>query len=367
MRTVGLFTIYICNYGAVLQTYALKKYIETEFNDINVSVVDFYSRAPYRIFNTAATSILKRLLKNGLILCHFSSLYLRNYREKVFIMEEFNLSERFEDVDNLLKQMPKFDFYLTGSDQVFNMNSLYSPLFFQQFDVKKGIKAAYAPSFGISAFSDADKRNIKQLTKDFDYLSCREDDGAKMLSEIHGRNIPCVVDPTLLLSAEQWKEMMIEPVTSDQYLLVYDLNGGIPMLQVARRIAKEKGLKLYCITRHPDISYIYKDVDKVVFDAGPREFVGYFVRAAYVVTDSFHGTVFSLIFHKDFNTYIAVPRASQRIKSLLNICGLTSRIIENVNEINTLESCSLLFKESSIMEYRQSSIDYLSLIFTFEK
>jgi hypothetical protein len=126
-----------------------------------------------------------------------------------------------------LEQIPVYDLYLTGSDQVFNIkNNDYKKLFFQQFDIKFGIKAAYAPSFGQSIFSQEEKDIIKELTKNFDFLSCRENDGATMLSEVHGREVPCVIDPTLLLNSEQWSKVMKVPETKNQYLLVYDLNGS---------------------------------------------------------------------------------------------------------------------------------------------
>ncbi|RGM98411.1 polysaccharide pyruvyl transferase family protein [Parabacteroides merdae] len=363
MRTVGLFTIYICNYGAVLQAYALKKCIENKFENVKVSVVDFYSYGHYRIFYTSARNPIKKLIKYGLILTHYPALYKRNKSEKQFIIEEFNLSDRFPNIDTLLKEMPIFDYYLTGSDQVFNLNSKYSLLFFQQFQIKSGIKAAYAPSFGRSTFSEAEKKEVEELTKDFNYISCRENDGAKMLSEILKKEVPCVIDPTFLLSSDLWSEMMKIPKTNEKYLLVYDLNGGIPMLNIARKVAAEKELKIYCITRHPDISFIYKGIDKVIFDAGPREFVGYFSKASYVITDSFHGTAFSLIFRKNFNTYIAVPKSSQRIKSLLKVCNLQKRIVEGSNSIDSSENCIKLFNESAFAKYKQSSMDYLSEIF----
>lgn len=363
MRTVGIFTIYICNYGAILQAYALKKTIENKFKDMNVTIVDFYSREHYRIFSAFTSNSVKKLIKYGIILLHYPALQNRNKREKQFIKEEFNLSERFNNLNILLNEMPVYDYYLTGSDQVFNINSLYSSLFFQQFKIKSGIKAAYAPSFGQSNFSDTEKSKIKKLTQCFDYLSCREEDGAAMLSEIYEKNIPCVIDPTLLLSSEQWSMMMKVPKVDREYLLVYDLNGGVPMLNIAKKIATEKGLKTYCITRHPDNYLIYKGVDKVIFNAGPREFVGYFSNASYVITDSFHGSAFSLIFHKNFNTYIAVPKSSQRIKSLLGICGLQNRIIESEKYINSTENCAEMFNEQAFVEYQQSSLEYLTNIF----
>ena len=316
MREVGIFTIYICNYGAVLQAYALKKCIENMFKDIKVSIVDFYSHKHYRIFSVSAKNPIKKLIKYGLILTHYRALCRRNKREIVFIKEEFNLSKRFDNVDILLKEMPTYDYYLTGSDQVFNSNAKYSPLFFQQFEIGSGIKAAYAPSFGQSAFT-----------------------------------------------SDQWSKMMKVPKTNEKYMLVYDLNGGVPMLSVARKIAAEKGLKIYCITRHPDNCFIYRGIDKVIYDAGPREFVGYFSHASYVITDSFHGTAFSLIFHKNFNTFIAVLKSSQRIKSLLETCGLLNRIIGNGEPTDFADNCAELFNEQAFAEYRQSSFDYLTEIF----
>ena len=135
------------------------------------------------------------------------------------------------------------------------------------------------------------------------------------------------------------------------------------MLNMARKIAKEKGLKVYCITRHPEISFIYNGIDNVIFDAGPREFVGYFSKALYVITDSFHGTAFSLIFRKNFNTYIAVPKASQGIKSLLGVCGLQTRIVEGSEHIDTSENCYSHFNDLSFSEYREISMKYLKGIF----
>lgn len=363
MRKVGLFTIYICNYGAVLQTYALKRCIKEYNKNIDVSVIDFYSYEHYRIFNVSTLNPIKKLIKYGLICFHYLPLLTRNRRERNFISEEFNLSNRYSQVNDLLENVPACDYYLTGSDQVFNSNSKYSPVFFQQFTINKGIKAAYAPSFGQSVFSKAERDRIKNLTKGFDYLSCREKDGAEMLSQVHGKDVPCVIDPTLLLTADQWSSMMKVPDSNDKYLLVYDLNGGVPMLNIARKVAAEKGFKLYCITRHPDISFIYKGFDKVIFDAGPREFVGYFAKASYVITDSFHGTAFSLIFRKNFNTYIAIPKSSQRIESLLSVCHLTHRIIKEGVTYDTSEHCLQQLDEISFNEYRNYSIDYLCKIF----
>lgn len=361
MKQIGLFTYYKSNYGASLQAYALKAFIEQSYQNVNVKVVDFYITRDYPIFTYQSSNPIKRVVKNMLVLRHYFDIRRRNSRHISFNREALELCRFDIACDSLLEQIPVYDLYLTGSDQVFNIkNNDYKKLFFQQFDIKFGIKAAYAPSFGQSVFSQEEKDIIKGLTKNFDFLSCRENDGATMLSEVHKREVPCVIDPTLLLNSEQWSKVMKVPETKYQYLLVYDLNGGVPMLNLARELAAEKGLKIYCITRHPDISFIYKGIDKVIYDAGPREFVGYFSRASYVVTDSFHGTAFAIIFKKNFNTYIALPRASQRIKSLLGVCNLLGRIVDKDGSINTIENCFSIFDWESFENYRQLSIKYIS-------
>lgn len=363
MKRIGIFTIYIANYGAVLQTYALQRYLRDTYPDLDVTVVDFYSNEPYAIFKKASNNPLKNLLRQGTKLLHYFSLKRRNKRERRFIKEEFKLSERFESIGKLYDYMPDYDIYLTGSDQVFNVQSKYSDLFYQTFRTNGGIKAAYAPSFGTSDFSEEYKEKIQNQVRDFNFLSCREDDGASMLTEVVGKRIPRVLDPTLLLNKEQWSKMMICPRCKEKYLLVYDLNGGQRLIDIAIPIAKQNGWKIWCITQHTDIRY--KGSDKLIFDAGPREFVGLFSQAQYVVTDSFHGTAFSIIFEKDFNTFIAIPRASRRIVSLLAECGMSGRIIKADKEGNdNMNMFTSSFDMTAFNQLKQRSLDFLNDIIT---
>lgn len=361
MKKVGIFTIYIANYGAVLQTYALQRYLRDKYDDLDVEVVDFYTHAPYAIFKKASTNPVKNAIKQCARALHYGSLKRRNDRELIFIKEEFKLSRRYESIDELMKNMPKYDIYLTGSDQVFNTNSRYRQLFFQQFNASGGIKAAYAPSFGTSDFPEEYRKAIHSPLSEFKYMSCREDDGAEMMAEVLGRGVPRVLDPTLLLSKDQWKSMMSEPKGNDKFLLIYDLNGGQRMIDYASKIAREKGLKVWCITQHADVRY--KRVDKLIFDAGPREFVGLFAKADYVVTDSFHGTSFSLIFEKEFNTYIAVPRASRRILALLKDCGKLDRVVNLEDNTDVLASAKASEKSNNAMvELRRESYNFIDKI-----
>ena len=327
MKSIKILTIYVANYGAVLQAYALKHYLDG-LNDVGtVSIVNFYSLKPYYVFRKKRhPNIIVDFLLKALVLKHYIALKRRNRREKLFIKEELNLSERYLNQDDLLNSDLHCDLLLTGSDQVFNPNAFYSRVFFQSFNKKADyVKAAYAPSFGINDFSQSLMEKISSKVRDFDYISCREKEGADFLSHILNKPVLQVVDPTLLLEKSEWEKMMILPNYAKPYILVYDLNGGSNLLEISFEVKKRTGLPIVCITQ--SILTNYKKIDKVVRDAGPRQFVGWFSRASYILTDSFHGTVFSLIFNKPFTTYIATPKTSSRLTSLLKGLHQEDRII----------------------------------------
>lgn len=159
-------------------------------------------------------------------------------------------------------------------------------------------------------------------------MSCREDSGAEFLTSHLEYEVPVVVDPTLLLNDKQWALISKNPKVGYKYILIYDLNGGEKLVKIANRIKDKTGYKIVCITSKVMAKY---KVDKIVFNAGPSEFVGWFENAEFTVTDSFHGTSFSLIFKKAFYTYIAIPNLATRIMNLLTIANQKNRIISDDN------------------------------------
>ena len=326
MKHICIFTIYVENYGAVLQTYALQRYLKRVSGNGCVQIADFYSRDPYRLFRKHHhPNLLKNIVKKAFVLLRYYPLKKRYYRERRFAEKEFDFTRRYHSVEELLSSPPRCDVYLTGSDQVFNENATYKKIFYQEFPKGNAVKAAYAPSFGIHDFSPEFEAKIKNDILDFDYLSCREESGARFLSRLCGREIPCVVDPTLLLSANEWSDVAAEPKIRYRYILVYDLNGGDNLIRIAHQIAVSSGFKIVCLTQKPQ--RFYQGIYRQIYSAGPKEFVGWIKNADYVVTDSFHGTMFSLIFGKSFYTYIAVEHSASRIVSVLDKLGLEDRII----------------------------------------
>lgn len=328
MKKVLIFTYMLNNYGAVLQAFALQWYLSNHCG-LDVRIVDYETdrhRQKNKIFKRFSTNIIIQICMMLATLLRFGSLKKRKVRTFDFKEKNMLFTSKYISKEQLLNNIPCSDVYLSGSDQVFNPNGIDRDVYYLSFDKGNGKKVAYAPSFGVIQYSDNDKQYIKERIEDFDALSCRESEGAEFISSLLDKRIPSVVDPTLLLSVEEWNCISVKPSVKDRYICVYDLNGGENLITIAKQIQEKTGSKIYCITDKAQKKY---DVDKQIYDAGPAEFVGWIQNSAYVVTDSFHGTMFSLKFNIPFYTYIAVPSSSGRITNILSRLNLSHRIIEN--------------------------------------
>ena len=326
-KTICIFTIHAYNYGAVLQACALRLFCEKTIKDSDVRIVGFYRECHSRIFRRQSERPLINLALNVLSAFRYGALKRRLRRESRFIRKYGKLSVHYDSPEALLKNPPPADCYITGSDQVFNSNSVCPQLFYLGFPTGcSARKIAYAPSFGFSVFSEEFIAGISGYLKDFSALSCRETSGAELLSRISGRIVPTVVDPTMLLDRDEWDAMAADPGYNRKYILVYDLNGAERLIRMAKEIQWSTGLPIVCLTGKVQKFY---PVDKQVYDAGPAEFVGWIKNAEYVVTDSFHGSVFSLIFHRRFYTYVALERAAERLTTLLGSLGISDRLVRD--------------------------------------
>lgn len=346
-KKIGILTFHFpINYGAVLQAFALSKACQLMGGD--VEVVNYFSTNQERannIFLDKQRGCLKSMLYVLLVLPYWQRLWRKKHRFQDFIKNHINISPRFKNLEELELGLGPKDIYLTGSDQVFNpVSDGNIKVYYQSFHNKRiGIKAAYAPSFGISSFSEDLSNKIRPLLCDFDYLSCREDDGAAYISSLTGNNTPVVLDPVFLLSASEWSKCAIKDVQSnyqdESYIFVYDLNGRNNLISIANKIGQKKNLPIICLTTKKYNVSRYR-VDEIIMDAGPLEFISLIRDADTVVTDSFHGTAFSILFNKKFVTYNALPRASVRITSMLNKLNLQKHFVEDIH-ISSDELCSI--------------------------
>lgn len=348
------------NYGAILQAYALQKYLKDNFQDVVVSNVDFKTKVhvkKYSVFVKFRRNVFLYVMHQFCVFLRYRQLIKRKNKFVCFLMKEFSLSRRYTTVDELLKSFPKATHYIVGSDQVFHPNSLYLRAYYLDFDKNGAKKIAYAPSFGVSNFTNEIETKIRKYLKDFDSLSCRETDGAKFLSKIVGQKVPMVADPIFLLTKTEWQKIAIEPKYSQKYIFIYDLNGGNNLIKIAKEIKKHTGYSIICQTQK---AHKFYNIDKQLYNLGPEEFIGHLINAEYIVTDSFHGTAFSVLFNKMQYIYIARPKASSRIKSLMELIKGENRIIDDVSNFQIYkEDIPFKYDLDNVQKLINSSKDYI--------
>lgn len=262
---------------------------------------------------------------------------------------------------DLARVSNRYDTFLCGSDQIWSpIIKPVNPYFFLYFTDKK--KVAYAPSLGSTTASDEWRQVVQPLLQQFAHLSVREQQGAALLSEMLHRDVPAVVDPTLLLTADDWQPLCAERVVPDgcKYLFCYLLTNNPVYLDVVRRYAGQHGLELVLMGLHPE----YEGQAGHVLWGGPSEFLSAVRHADVVMTDSFHATVFSILFKKQFYTFQrfkagAWNNQNSRLENLLGKLAIKGRFVtdgnfDNVPPIDYDKALALLEAE------RAASLRYLS-------
>lgn len=335
-KKIGIVTFHTAdNYGAVLQAYALQTYL-AKSKQRNVYVVDFCTpehRKEYRLIKKRSKNLIKNIFLNILCLTRFGSLKRRHKRFEIFRENTLNLTKhRYESEEDFLQRMEAFDYCLAGSDQVFNPRVRYSRCYYLSFNKFEGKKVAYAPSFGITQFSIEEKEYIANAVDGFSAISCREREGADFLAKLTKHDVPVVCDPVYLLTQSEWKDVAISVKVRTPYIFVYDLCGGLNLIELAKKVSRcNRNLPIICATGN--LKHRYKGVISL-FDVGPQELLGYIENADFVVTDSFHGTSLSLVLRTKVLAYIALKHVASRIYSIMNTLGIQDQIVEDVNDFN---------------------------------
>jgi len=356
----GLVTFYhIHHYGAILQACATARAVESlgsecEVLQYHVNQNNELFRKPTGV-GAAAADVHTAL--------HYNALKTRYERFEEFKARWLKLTERhYLSMEELCAAPPEWDVYLSGSDQIWNPkifpNGRFDPVYFSDFAA--GRKIAYAPSFGVPYVPEEMQPELKEYLEKFSHIAVREEQGRQIVRQASGRDVPVVLDPTLLLRREDWSALAAPETAEKGYILCYCISKPGALEPYIRRLAEETGLpvvQLCGIRRkvHP--------AAKCVLDAGPAEFLSLFRDAAYVCTNSFHGTVFSVQFGKPFFTAVspaemAAPEKS-RTYSLLGRLGLTDRIIGKGDTAELLAPIDWAAAEERLEEERSRSLQYL--------
>lgn len=361
-KKIGMITFHGNNYGAVFQAFALQKYIRDHITS-DVEIINlrtkFHEDFNNKVFEKPSGNPIKWLAVFVLTVLRYPAIKRKQRRFETFRQQNLMLGQEvFRDGNSLINNVPKKDIYLTGSDQVFNPNSELYRVYYMGFDKGDGKKVAYAPSFGISKFDHVITEKVKGLLDDYDWLSCREEQGATFMSSLLGREVPVVLDPTFLLKKTQWDEVAIHDPKQKGCIFVYDLNGGHRLLSIAYMLKEITGKKIVCCTSK--VRNFYRDADVVDFSIGPGEMLGYFEDADYVVTDSFHGTALSLVMGTKVLSYVALPSMASRLTTIMGALGLEEQLLTE-NDLNK-DLLSISFKpyDDKLRELREKSIGFLN-------
>lgn len=240
---------------------------------------------------------------------------------------------------DLYTNTPIYDVYMVGSDQVWNPNASSSiEPYFLTFAPHNALTISYASSFGVSKIEDNNIVNrIKDGLSSIKKISVRESSGVKLVKEITGRTAQLVCDPTLLLNKSEW-QMFMKPVNNmpQHYVLIYQLSQSDTIVKLAIKIGQEKKIPVYRICKRA--FKVEKDKGVVnLLDAGPSEFLYLIANASFIITNSFHGTAFSINFGIPFYTVVSAKKKNNgRMESLLNYAGLEQRMIKDDVDIMKL-------------------------------
>lgn len=274
------------------------------------------------------------------------------------------LSKESYSPQKLRQNSPDYDIYISGSDNLWMVNNAFGisdggARYYLDFVPKNKTTISYAPSMGDPNVSDIHWERFKSLLENIDFLSVRETSTAEFICQITGRVVTTVCDPTLLLSKEEWDLLLpekVSPVSEKPYLLVYvihALNFDSPVFQFSRYISQKLGLEII------NIGYHFNEGNPVYSNVTVPEFLMYFKNASLVVTNTFHGTMFSIIYRRGF--YAFKPRAGPiRIRDLLSTVGLSERFVQSDLEARKL-SPELDYRdvEGKIRKFRCDSLLWL--------
>ncbi|MCL2348353.1 MAG: polysaccharide pyruvyl transferase family protein [Planctomycetaceae bacterium] len=327
--TVTFHTSY--NYGAVLQTCALRKKVEEL--GYACDVLDYVPpfREPFfferaKLFHRRSHPFLSvcYYILNSVILKKKRALRFQRFRD--FMEKEYHLSAgKYKNCEDLRTGTNEYDTFICGSDQIWNTGNYQADDgFFLNFvpDGKK--KIAYAPSFGVNDLEEKSVDFVKKSLVSFHALSTRESQGKKIISKYLERDSEVVLDPTFLISREKWMELASPYPINRPYILCYFIHYSPQLIRLANAIKKKTGYPIYCIDRNGE-TFFRSEVNSI-YDAGPREFLTLIDNAAIVLTSSFHGTAFSINFNKPFVTQL---RSSKDEKKSVN-----SRVLDLFARLN---------------------------------
>ena len=354
-QTIGIITFHCSyNYGSALQAYALQAYLNK--NDKKVKVIDFVLKSDFEQYHLFRTSLYKKHIKVFVAdLLFFPKNYKRKKNFSKFLKTYIELTEKtYFDSEQMRELNQQFDTFICGSDQIWNLACTRGivPAYFLGFANDEKRKIAYAPSIAHLTFEDNLIQGLSYYLNRLDAISVREKSTIQVISSLTDKPVYHTLDPTLLLRKEDYTSI-ISPQKTSKYIFVYMLEYCENLIQYVCKLSHKTGMKIIHISRRGAWKYHHA---KNVYGCSPNDFLSYIHYADYIVTNSFHATVFSIIFQKKFCTF-KTKHSFSRMVDLLESVGLSKRLYKKQFDISQeIDFCEV---NKKLEELKKDSMDFL--------
>ena len=352
-------TFFDGNYGSILQAYALQSRLRE------------YGAAPYILSKRKHKRKLPRIFsiwrvfkseKNYSFFQRLQRFLQRDdFEEKrlklsIFVRENLSVKE-ITDKEKFIQSLSSKDIFLAGSDQIWNvLNKPLSNWYSLQWINNQYKKYSYAASIGLTSLTQKQIQDYAIGLADFRTISLREAHAIKAFSTLFPNKIRQDLDPTLLYDAVFWQKIESPRQIKEPYIFVYMLRPDNKLIDIARTIAKEKKCKVVFTGTY---SYKYEGV-QTICDAGVEDFLSYIDNAEAIVTNSFHGTVFSILYEKPFVS-VKIASTGSRAESLLRLLHLDSQLIESTQQEFSID-VDYSNTQKILIDERKKSLEYLQSI-----
>lgn len=344
------------NVGSNLQAYALHNVIKKMGHDVkNIN---------YRA-EQHDERIIKRTIKRFFVLIDklLPGILPEKYRfgSLAFTEQYLKCTKLFHTKEELEHGLEKFDAVICGSDQIWAPNC-FDDVYMLSFVDDETKKIAYAPSIGLNDIPEEFIEAYKKWIGRIDYLSVREDKGVELLERCCGLKATQVLDPTLLLETRDWELLFNnETAPSGEYIFSYLLGEKQWIRESIRKFADEKGMRLIIYSQ---ISSDQNYADEYFERMGSPKFLKCISQAAYVLTDSFHGLLFSVQFHKEVYVYDRYDEDEEkcqnsRIKSILEVLGISDRRVSRNTVLSNAEEIDYKMVDCRLRQERRKSLEFL--------
>lgn len=329
------------NYGAVLQAWSLQTYLEK-----NGHQADIINLRPWVIDDVYAMAKKKNLFANGTLNslankariaknCMTDRPKYKRYRVfESFISNKLHTTKVYRSGKELQKEKKlNYDALIAGSDQIWNssLTKALDPAYFLDFGPVKARRISYAASIGRKELPEEEKEVIAHYLEKLDFISVRENNAYKAISELTEKEVKIVADPTFLLEREDFDRLKEEFPVKQPYIYVHNVHlarNDIRLNEVAEKLSQTTGLPIVSNRKE---KFFQNEAEKFLTGT-PEQFIGVISKAEYVVTNSFHATVFAIIYHRNF---ITIPHFSNpdRMINLLSELGIENHLIGNARSV----------------------------------